>query len=157
MQKINFVWLAIVIGILCGCSTVQTAEPTVTPGASVTSSPRFISEQKAIELAGPNCRNPHLRPLQTSSNVRAQLMSVEKAEEYLGRHINCQCSDPTDMMLWIVEMDGVWQLLSGPEPTAATIGQSNTPIPTGTPAPSACYLIINAITGSPLGSGGKRK
>ena len=174
MRKIYTVGLIILLLMLLGCSTLQTVQPTATPSTSATSlrtstpsstakinlpspSPQFISEQKAIERAGPNCGNSHLRPLQTPSNVRAQLMSIKKAEEYSGIQINCQCSDSTNVTVWIVEMDGMWQLQSGPEPTATAIGQSNTPIPTRTPAPSACYLIVNAITGSPLGSVGKRK
>ena len=157
MRKINSVWLVIVLAMLCSCSIAQTAQPTATPSASVTSSPQFISEQKAIELVGPNCGSPHLRPLQPPSNIRAQLMSMNKAEEYIGMHINCQCSDPTNVTVWIVEMDGIWQLVGGPAPLPTATGQ----IATSTPAPTltfnTCYTIINAATGNLVQSGSRKK
>lgn len=111
----------------CAAMNGQIRTPTPTPPP--------VSEQQAIERAGPSCGSSHLRVKETPYNIRAQLTYRDGA------------------LVWIVEMEGTWQLVGGPVPSPTPLGQAVSP--TNTPMFfHSCCVVVDAIRGQIIQSGG---
>jgi hypothetical protein len=123
--------IALIIAALClvGCSVLPTVQPTPTL------TPPPVSEQEAIERAVPSCGSAHLRPKETPYNIRAHLTYRD------------------GILVWLVEMEGTWEVLGGPAPSPTPTGQLVSPLPTPTPAwLHYCTATVDAATGRIIGS-----
>ncbi len=125
------------------------------PNASVpfTETPTMvtaITREKAIELAMGWCLGPHLVLVGEPENVRARLMSLRQAIELTKTLGNANTSSRSlDSRVWLVEMDGLFQLQGGPLPTGTPIGWTGTAAPPHTPQPfrGSCTVILDADSG----------
>jgi hypothetical protein len=124
---------------------LQTAEPTLTTP---------ISREKAIESAVYENSTGHLIQIETPKVVSAGVMTYIEAQVAIssgdtdGQY---DLSRPHDTLVWLVILEGKWEL---GQVAAAT--EAVTPVPNSTPySPffSMCYAIIGAVNGGPFISG----
>ena len=131
----------ILLGSVAGC-----AGPMPTPALAPTVT-TAISRERAIETATGECKIPHLVLLGEPQNIRAQLMTLQEADRLTNQEGSQNFYDITmDSSVWLVQMDGMLQLVGGPLPIDPTSHLPVTPTPS-TPAWGTCKVIINADTG----------
>ncbi len=133
----------------CGASDDTVSKPiapspTPTPIASV-------DYDKAVELAIQGCRLPHLVLVSDPENIRAQVVSLGEADQLTKTAgENNSYSIAMDSLVWLVEMDGWFQIIGGPRVTSTPIGQTTTAVimPTAAPWRGTCRAILDAKTGA---------
>ncbi len=109
-----------------------------------------ITRVKAIELAIGWCRVPHLVLVGEPENIRARLMSLRQAIDLTKSLGNANTfSRSLDSRVWLVELDGLFQLQGGPVPIATLIGSTGTAAAPLTPQPfrGSCAVILDADSG----------
>jgi hypothetical protein len=106
-----------------------------------------IARARSIDVAILACRIPHLVLVGAPRNVRAQLVTLDEANQLTS-------SDGTltspglspGSLVWLVQMDGQLQLVGGPAPLPTPGAQSATAAPP-TPFEGTCTVLVDANTG----------
>lgn len=107
----------------------------------VTNSP-FIGEKQARDLALQASNNGHLSVLQPPERVRAELITLAAARERFGASLGNRNALTPDTMVWVIEMEGAWEINGGPLPPLGT-----------TPTPQTfhhCTVVLDAGTGEEI-------
>ena len=141
--------------LLAACQTASlTATPTPPPTATPTAV-TVVTREKAIELAIGMCRVPHLALVGEPENVRARLMPLRQAVDLTKSLGNGgMFSQSLDSRVWLVEVDGLLQIVGGPMYvlTPTPIGWTGTIAVRPAPKPfrGTCTVILDADTGDML-------
>jgi hypothetical protein len=117
------------------------------PATSSATPPTPITRERAIDIATQACRIPHLVLVGAPRNVRAQLVTLDEANQLTS-------SDGTltspglspGSLVWLVQMDGQFQLVGGPAPLPTPAAQSATAAPPQ-PFEGTCTVLVDANTG----------
>lgn len=133
--------ISVICLLLGGCGVVTPRPTQVTP----------INQAQAFDAAIQGCQRGHIRQIDLPRPVEAQLMGFKQAESIL----NCpkaECSqnvptlDPAEAIVWLVTLEGRWQLVGGPMPPPTPTGYPLNP--TSTPSYFRhCRTIVDAVTG----------
>ena len=131
----------------CGAKDDTISKPIAPSPTPVTS----VNYDKAVELAIQGCRLPHLVLVSNPENIRARVVSLEEADQLTKTTgENNSYSIAMNSLVWLVEMDGLFQIIGGPRVTSTPIGQTTTAVivPTAAPWKGTCRAILDAKTGA---------
>ena len=113
-----------------------------------------VSYSQALEYGVQGCRVPHRPLVGEPENLRAKLLTLQEADEITKLPGEWTSYDlPMETLVWVVEMEGYFQLIGGPAPTQTPLGQTTTAVivPTAAPWRDTCTAIIRADTGFVIG------
>jgi hypothetical protein len=109
--------LVALLAAACGTtvSLTQTPDrPTATPATPIT-------RAQAIDIASLACRIPHLVLVGTPRNIRAQLVTLDQANQLTSSGGTlARPGLSSGSPVWLVQMDGQLQLVGGPLPIRRT-------------------------------------
>jgi hypothetical protein len=140
--RMVFILLSVLFlsGYFVACISRPTLTPTPTPTAN-------IDREKAIELAIRACKRPHLVLVGEPSNIRAELLSLSDADRMTKTEeetTNFDISKETGV--WLVQMDGLLQLVGGPAPEISADDQTAAEA-TLQPFQGTCSAALDASSG----------
>ena len=129
--------------LMSGCGAAVPLPTRVTP----------INRSQAFEAAKESCSQGHIQQIDPPQLVEARLMGYKQARAILNcPDADCAASSPTSepdqALVWLVTLEGRWQLVGGPLPvmTPTPIGQP--PVPTSGPISfHHCRTMVDATTG----------
>ena len=133
-QLTNFLKILLISSLITvGCTPLSTSNP---------STPATSTEKKAFAVARIACNSLHSMEIEPPKNISAVLISVDEANRMLGYNI-IHPSLVGSSKVWLVELNGRWQLLGGPAPVIETPATPNLPAP----APelwNVCKVVIDS-------------
>ncbi len=149
-RKLCTAILVLQLLLIASCLTSPPSPNAPVPLTETPTTVTAITREKAIALAIGGCRVLHMVLVGEPENVRARLMSLRQAVELtkiLGSANTFSRS--LDSWAWLVEMDGLFQLVGGPLPTGTPIGWTGTAAAPLTPQPfrGSCAVILDAYSG----------
>lgn len=134
--------MALLTLILAACNP-GTRISTPTSGAA-------ISRDEAIELATEQCRMHKFALMGEASSTKIMLMSCGEAEKWtFPEQVATQDIQNISEPVWLVQIQGEFQLEGGPPP------DSQTQPTDGPPRGGVCWVIVDAKTGEILGMQGQ--